>query len=385
MELLNFQQIKELQTLRKWLHQNPEISGKERNTAARVEAFLKDTYPAKIIPGIGGNGVAAVFDSARPGKTLMVRADLDALPIQEINTFTHRSQNEGISHKCGHDGHAAILAGLAMALQKNPLQEGRVVLLFQPEEETGHGAVKVIKDEAFKMIKPDHVIGFHNLPGFPLSSFILREGTFAAASAGMIIRMKGTSSHAAHPEQGISPARMLSEAITGIQKIPQREYNRLRDFTLVTVIHAQLGEPAFGTSPGDAVLMATLRAFQNEDMRALKKAAEIFIKTLAEDNRLRVEITYQDEFPATINDPDIIATFRRGCEKLDENVIEPGEPFRWSEDFGHYGMLCPSAMIGIGSGTDSPGLHTPDYDFPDEIIPGAVQVLYHAMKEMLGN
>jgi amidohydrolase len=308
---------------------------------------------------------------------------MDALPIPEINTFSHRSQNEGVAHKCGHDGHMTILAGLGMALYNKPFSAGRVVLLFQPEEETGNGALKVLADEAFKMILPDKVLALHNLPGFPLSSVILREGTFAAASAGMIIRMKGTASHAAHPEQGISPALMLSEAIAGLRELPNTQKHRFKDFTMATVIHARLGEPAFGTSPGEAELMVTLRAYGNDDMMQLKKASEILVKTLADDHRLKVQISHTEEFPATVNDPSLIAVLEKVCEKLGEQVVQPSEPFRWSEDFGHFGMRYPAAMFGIGSGTDSPGLHTPDYDFPEEIIPGAVHILYHTLSELV--
>jgi amidohydrolase len=381
--MLNFEQIKLLHSFRRLLHLNPELSGKELMTAQKTEEFLKQTHPSKIITGIGGNGVAAVYSFAEKGDTVMIRADMDALPIQEMNTFSHRSQNDGVAHKCGHDGHMAILAGVGMALHNHPPGAGRVVLLFQPEEETGNGARKVLADEAFKMIIPDKVLAFHNLPGFPESSVILREGTFAAASAGMIVRMKGTSSHAAHPEQGISPALMLAEAIKGIRDLPHTRKQQFRDFTMTTIIHALLGEPAFGTSPCEAVLMATLRAFHNDDMKSLKKLAEIFIKTLAEEHRLKVEITYTEEFPATVNDLSLIAILGDVCEKLGEEVIRPAEAFRWSEDFGHFGMRYPAAMFGIGSGTGSPGLHTPDYDFPEEIIPGAVHILYTAAERLV--
>jgi len=382
MELLNNQQLKDLVALRKWLHQNPELSGNERQTAAKLEEFIKQSHPDKIIPGLGGFGLAAVFSFDEKGPTILVRADMDALPIDEINTFGHKSQVEGVAHKCGHDGHSTILAALALALRSQPLSRGRVVLLFQPEEETGQGAAKVIADEAFKLIQPDYVIALHNLPGFKKAAIVVKDGPFAAASRGMIIKIKGASSHAAHPEQGNSPYQMLAEAMLQLSDLPQKKKDLFKDFCLVTIIHAKLGEVAFGTNPGNALLMATLRTFYNNDMDILVKNAERIVRSLADDFKMRIEISYAEEFPATINNLEICNILRNVCEDIGEEIIEIEEPFRWSEDFGHFTSRYPAALFGIGSGEDSPGLHNNDYDFPDEIVPHATQVFYHLIKKM---
>jgi amidohydrolase len=383
MELLNNQHLKDLLSLRRWLHQNPELSGNERQTATRLEKFIQQTQPDKVIAGIGGFGLAAVYNFKDKGPTVLVRADMDALPIDEINTFAHKSQVEGVAHKCGHDGHSTILAALAIALRNRPLPQGRVVLLFQPEEETGQGAAKVIADEAFKMIQPDFVIALHNLPGFKKAAIVVKDGPFAAASKGMIIKIYGASSHAAHPEQGNSPYKMLAEAMLQLSDLPMKKEDLFKDFCLVTIIHAKLGEVAFGTNPGHALLMATLRTFYNDDMAILVKNAERVMKTLADDHNLRIEISYTEEFPATVNNQEICNVLRSVCEDIGEEVIEIDEPFRWSEDFGHFTSRYPAVMFGIGSGEDSPGLHNNDYDFPDEIIPNATQVFYHLIKKLL--
>jgi amidohydrolase len=383
MELLNNDQIKELLALRKWLHKNPELSGKEKNTSRKLEEFIRQTSPDKIITGLGGYGIAAVYVFDEKGPTILVRADMDALPIDEINTFAHKSENEGVSHKCGHDGHSSILAGLALALKNNPLPKGRVVLLFQPEEETGQGAAKVIADEAFKMIKPNYAIALHNLPGFEKAAIVLRDGPFAAASTGMIVKITGASSHAAHPEQGNSPVKMLAHAMQEIPAIPGKKSSKFKDFALATIIHAKLGEVAFGTNPGKAVMMATLRTFYNDDMDILVKEAEKLIKSLAEEYKMQIEISYTEEFPATINDKSLNDIIRQVCEDTGEKTTEIKEPFRWSEDFGHFTSNFRGTLFGIGSGKDSPGLHNNDYDFPDEILPHAVQVFYHTLKKIL--
>lgn len=383
MELLNNQQLKDLLSLRKQLHQNPELSGQEKETSSTLESFLRQTSPQKLITGLGGYGLAGVYVFDTKGPTILVRADMDALPIEEVNTFGHKSRNPGVSHKCGHDGHSAVLAGLALALAHKPLNAGRVVLLFQPEEETGQGAAKVIADEAFRMIQPDFALAWHNLPGYEKAAVVLREGPFAAASTGMIVKIAGASSHAAHPEQGNSPAAMLAEAMLQLPRIPSLKADLFQDFALATIIHAKLGEVAFGTNPGKAVLMATLRTFLNADMKVLKKQAEILCKTLAEEHKLKIEIEWTEEFPATINNPDLVKTIARVSENLGEKVIHIEEPFRWSEDFGHFTSHFKAALLGMGSGTDSPGLHNSDYDFPDEILPHAVQVLYHTVKKLI--
>lgn len=383
MELLNNNDLKELLTLRKWLHKNPELSGNEFQTSQKLEEFIQRTQPDKLIPGIGGYGLAAIYHFDDTGPTILVRADMDALPIQEVNTFSHKSQVEGVAHKCGHDGHSTILMGLAMALKSTPFAKGRVVLLFQPEEETGKGAAKVIADEAFKMMLPDYVIALHNLPGFSLGSLVIKEGPFAAASTGMIVKIKGASSHAAHPEQGNSPATMLAKAILELQELPEKKKNKFNDFALLTIIHAKLGDVAFGTNPGDALLMATLRTFTNDDMKQLKKLSEIAIKTLAEDHKLIVDISYTEEFPATVNNHDIVEIISSAAQRTDIPVIVIDEPFRWSEDFGHFTSKYPGALFGIGSGEKSPGLHNNDYDFPDEILSTAVQVFYESLKTLL--
>lgn len=274
--------LHEVIKLRKTLHAHPELSGHEEQTSRRIRDFLTGNEPDSIIEGLGGHGLAAVYDSGQAGPSVLLRADLDALPIDEVNGFAHRSRHQGVSHKCGHDGHMAILAGMSSLLKKNRPSAGRVILLFQPEEETGQGAAKVIADPKFNKIKPDYAFALHNLPGYEKNVIIFKEGSFASASTGMIIQMHGKSSHAAHPEQGNSPVNMMAETISGLMGIP-KEKNNFRDFVLLTIIHARLGEVAFGTNPGKAVVMATLRTYQDEDMLLMKKKAENLVRTLEKD------------------------------------------------------------------------------------------------------
>ncbi len=381
-ELISGECLDKIKQLRKTLHRYPELSGKESKTAARLKSFLKDSAPDKIIESLGGQGLAAIYESGNDGPCLLFRADLDALPIEEENNVAHKSQHQGVAHLCGHDGHMAVLAGFSVILKKCRPTAGKIVLLFQPEEETGQGAAKVIADEQFKEIKPDFAFAFHNLPGFESGNIIIREGTFAAASKGMIVKLKGRSSHAAQPQLGHSPATMFSELVHGLGKLASAK-EKYADFILVTVIHARLGEVAFGTNPGEAVVMATLRTFMDKDMEILTRNAEDLCNTLSKKHTIAVNISYTEEFPATINHEKAANHVRLAAEAAHVKIGEMKEPFRWSEDFGHFTQRYPGALFGIGSGKDHPSLHNSDFDFPDEIIETGIGMYYHLARKIV--
>ncbi|MBN1990759.1 MAG: amidohydrolase [Bacteroidales bacterium] len=373
-----------LVTFRKELHKNPELSGYEKRTSQAIVNFIAPTNPTKIITNIGGYGVAAVYDSGLPGPTVLFRADMDALPIQESNQFPHRSSSKGVAHLCGHDGHATILAGFSYSLLKNPPPKGKVVLLFQPAEETGEGAARVIADTLFSEIKPSYAFGLHNLPGFEQGTFFVRDGAFASASKGMVIELKGLPSHAAHPEDGNNPDQALAQLILGLNSLVPAN-NQFSNFTLVTVIHAKLGEVAFGTTPGNAVVMATLRSFENPDMDTLTLLAEKLVHSVCTQYGISYKVSYQEEFPATTNSAQCVNMVRAACQQLNLPLMELDSPFRWSEDFGHFSKLCSTAFFGVGAGVNHPQLHNENYDFPDDIIPKAIQVFEAILNQLLVN
>jgi len=298
---------------------------------------------------------------------------MDALPIDEENDFVYKSINKGVSHKCGHDGHMAILAGLADLFSKKTPVKGQVILLFQPSEENGKGAVNVLNDEKFKELNVDYAFALHNLPGYQKGSVILRNETFASASKGMVIKLFGKTSHAAEPENGISPAIAMSECIKQLSDLP-KEKDLFSDLVLVTIVHAQLGEIAFGTSPGYAHVMATLRTFSNNDIQKFTVEAEMQIRKIATKNDLRVDISYTEEFPAVENNSKLV--------RLIEDIVHSNQidyqyvkrPFRWSEDFAHFTNEFSGVLFGLGSGKDCAQLHNPNYDFPDEIIQSGINI-----------
>jgi amidohydrolase len=371
--------IAELTKLRRELHKNPELSGKEKETAKRVKSFLKKHKPDKIVEDIGGHGIAAVFQGNTDGPSVLFRCDLDALPISETNTFNYKSKNKGVAHKCGHDGHMTIITGLAQAIANNRPQKGRVILLYQPSEENGMGAGYVLEDPKFESIKPDFVYALHNLPGFPKKSIITNHSIFASASKGMIIRLHGKTSHAGEPENGNSPAIAMADLVKELTYLPNKE--DFKSFTLITVIHARLGEIAFGTTPGYAEVMATLRAHTNEDMEKLSEKAMELVEYHTKVNNLKYETEWTEEFLATENNNNAVNIVQKAGEANELNIIKRNEPFRWSEDFSRFTKDYPGALFGLGAGEETPQLHNPDYDFPEEIIETGIKVFYEIYKE----
>lgn len=373
--------LPQITELRQELHRNPELSGQEYGTARRLEAFLQQYSPDQLLTGLGsGTGMAAIFKGTSAGPTLMFRADMDALPIPETITAPYGSQQRGISHKCGHDGHMAMVAGLAPLLKRYPPNKGAVILLMQPAEETGMGAAALLEDPRFNTLTPDYIFGLHNLPGFPLGQVVLREGTFCAASRGLRIVLKGRTSHAAEPSLGISPANALAKLLLELPLIPQKL--PCKDLLLLTITHATLGEASFGISPGEAILHLTLRANQEADMQQLIAAAEQSIKVIALENSLQVDFSHHEVFPVTRNAPSASTLLRAAAKKTGFDLHEKEVPFRWSEDFGHYSQLAPAAFFGIGAGENLPNLHNPHYDFPDALLPYGLEVFWSLVQEM---
>jgi amidohydrolase len=366
-----------LRRLRHDLHRNPEHAGNEVTTAQLMATFIRSHGPDKLLEGVGGTGIAARFDGEREGPTVMVRAELDAVPIEEVTGVAYRSQSPGVAHLCGHDGHMAMLAGLAARLSRRPPACGRVWLLLQPAEETGEGAQRVVVDAAFAEIDPDWVFALHNLPGTPLGTVTIRRGTVACGSIGMIVRLVGRSSHAGHPEQGLSPAPAVAQLIDAFAVLPEQvaASGEGEGFTLATVIHARLGEVAFGTTPGEATVMVTLRAEQKETLQGLRAAARQLASEVATAHDLQHQVEWTEEFPVTVNHDRAVDLVCAAGRATQLEVVETADLLRWSEDFGHFTERIPGALIGLGAGSEQPPLHSSRYDFPDDLIPVGVQLL----------
>ena len=362
--------IAELTAWRRDLHRHPELSGHEERTAATVAAMLRDTGPDRILTNLGGHGVAAVYDSGRPGPRVLLRCELDGLPIDDLAEIPHRSTIPGQGHQCGHDGHMAMIAAMARLLGRKRPPHGAVILMFQPAEEDGSGAQKVVGDPCFADIAPDHAFAIHNMPGIPRGQVCIVDGPACCASRGVMLTLKGRTAHASQPETGISPMAGLARLMTDLTALssPISTPTSMPDYTLVTVTHAQTGAPAFGVAPGKAHLFATLRTLTNDRMSVLVETVERLARDVAEAEGLRLEIGYSDVFVTCENDPKAVAIVRAALEDLGVSHGPGALPLRASEDFGHFGHGARAALLMLGAG-DMPALHNPDYDFPDELIP----------------
>ncbi len=367
--------------LRHWLHAHPEISGSEKNTSAHVIGFIQNHNPDHLITNVGGEGILVLYDSGKPGLTLLFRADMDALPIQEINEFKHRSVTNGISHKCGHDGHTTILCGLAEKLAAQRPASGKVYLLFQPAEETGEGAAKVVQDPKFN-VQPDFVFALHNLPGYETGNIVLKDGLFSAAVNSIIIKLKGKTAHAAEPEFGMNPANAISDIITFADKqnhnVPEDE-----NFQLLTPVHIHMGTTAYGISAGEAALHYTLRCWDNDRLRSLEKTIINKSTEIAIKFGLEPAYEFTQTFYANNNNKQANDLVRLSAKQNSFTIEEKSVPFKWAEDFGYFTSQYKGCMFGLGAGKDQPALHNPDYDFPDSIIGTGVNIFHSIVKNLL--
>ena len=384
--LLTNSDLVELTEFRRALHRNPEVSGEEAETARTIVAALQPMSPTQVLTGLGGHGVAAVFDSGRDGPTVLFRAELDALPIAERNdSIAWLSEVPGKSHVCGHDGHMTMLLALGRLIARKPVARGRVVLMFQPAEEDGSGARAVVADPAYQDIKPDWAFAIHNEPGTPFGFVAARVGLMNCASLGLKIALSGKTAHAADPQDGISPALAVAKLIPALDALGNGDGGpRNDDFRLVTVTHASMGEPTFGIAPSDAQIFATLRTAGDEGLEQLETAARKLACEVADEFGLSVALEIHDHFAASVNDPEAYAVATQAMTAIGVPHGEENVPMRASEDFGVFGWGAKAAMLCLGPGEDQAALHNPDYDFPDDLIPVGCAIFERIARDLLG-
>lgn len=369
--------IKKVIDFRMKLHRMPELSGKEFKTSEEILKFVSKFNPTKIID-IANTGKAVVFDSGKPGFTIVFRADIDALPIDEPDHIFNKSLNKGVSHKCGHDGHTAILAGLAEAISNDLPETGKVILLFQPAEETLNGAQAVLEDPNFKALQPDYIFGLHNLPGFKEGTLIIREGNFTSATTGVIIKFTGNTSHAANPEQALNPTKAVTSLLKTIENI--KSENNFKDFVLITPVFVQIGSKDFGITPGNAEIRLTLRSYEYSDLDKLVGIVQDKVEAVATLNNLKYKIEYTEDAPPILNTKQAYQAVIEAAVENNIQILEPQKPFKWTEDFGYYTIKFKAAFFGIGAG-DIPDLHDKNYVFPDNIISNAVKIFFSIYKQ----
>lgn len=379
--MLSTSQLDKLTQIRKTLHAHPEVSGQEFETQKRILRFLSDETKART-KKVGVTGVLAAFEGPLPGPTIMIRGDIDALPITEINTFEYKSLSKGVSHKCGHDGHTTILLGLAALLSEQEISHGKVHLLFQPAEENGMGAEAVLNDEEFKNKSIDYVFALHNLPGYKPSEIVVKENEFTGNVKSILLKMTGKTAHAAEPEKGFNPSMAISEILAFADRITYNEPTE-SDFFLMTPVYATLGDLAYGISAGYGELHFTIRSWRTNLMAQRSDEIVAFMNETCKKHHLKGDVSWTQVFHSNINHPEAIDHIRKAAVHNSFQLTEREYPFKWGEDFGLFTQKYKGAMFGLGAGISTPALHNPDYDYPDEITKAGIRMFYTIINQIL--
>jgi hippurate hydrolase len=360
----------EMREWRRDIHAHPELGFQEKRTSDLVAARL-ETFGIEVHRGIGKTGVVGVLKNGKSEKSVGLRADMDALPIQEANTFPHRSRHDGRMHACGHDGHTAMLLGAAKHLARTRNFDGTVRFIFQPAEEGIGGARAMVEDGLFSRFPCDAIFGMHNRPGMALGRFAVRSGPMMAGGAFFDIDVIGRGAHGARPESGIDSVLVAAHIATALQSIVSRNVRPVETAVVsVTQIH---GGDAYNVIPQSARLSGTARAFSNEVMELIGRNTARIAQGVAAGFGATANTDFRTIFLPLVNDANE-AEFAAGvCSELvgTGNVRRDPPLIMASEDFSHMLAEVPGCYINIGNG-DGAGaceVHNPSYDFNDAALP----------------
>lgn len=369
-----------LTSFRHELHAHPELAHAEHATAERVVRFMQQFNPTDIATGLGGTGVVVTFDSGVDGPRMLFRCELDALPIVETGVEDYASVELGVSLKCGHDGHMAMIAGLGEALAARPLRRGVVHLLFQPAEETGTGASAVLDDPAFERFHPDFAVAIHNMPGFPLHAVVIKSGSITAAVRSFVVRFTGRVAHASEPEKGENPSFAVADLLRDAAALVVEDQLD-PNFRLVTPVHVSVGSIAYGVAAGEGEVHFTIRASSNEGLADLQAEISEIAERVAARDGLTVVIDVVEHFYANINDPEVTERVHRAAEACGHEIVTPVVGMRAGEDFGLFTERFPCCLVLLGAGEDHLPIHNAGYDFPDELITTGVELFERIVRD----
>ncbi|WP_300725521.1 M20 aminoacylase family protein [Pseudomonas sp.] len=368
---------------RRSFHAAPELGYHELKTGERV-AHLLESFGIEVTRGLGGTGVIGTLKNGQ-GPTIGIRADMDALPIQELGQSAHMSTHQGCMHACGHDGHTAILLATARHLSETRRFSGTVHFVFQPAEEGLAGARKMIEDGLFVQFPMDAIYGLHNWPGAPAGHVVINPGPMMASLDTFEITLTGKGCHAAMPDKGADPIIAAAELILALQTIPSRRLSPL-DSAVISVTQVNAGE-AINVIPETAVLKGTVRCLQSPVRDTVQALIAQFVKHLPGAFGIKGKLTYHVGYPVTQNHAEAAAIVRRAAvAAVGESRVQWGcNPSMASEDFSFMLQSCPGAYLWMGVDGDEPSaaLHNPYYDFNDQVIEPAVAVWAQLVEQSL--
>jgi hippurate hydrolase len=364
----------EFTALRRDLHMHPELGFEEHRTA-RIVCERLAALGIEHHAGIGKTGVVAVIrgQSDRSGRAVGLRADMDALPMQEENGFAHRSRYDGRMHGCGHDGHTTMLLAAARYLHETRNFDGTAFLIFQPGEEGYAGAKAMIEDGLFERFPAEQVFALHNWPGLPAGQIGITPGPAMAAADRIEITIDGRGGHGAHPHAAIDPVLVAGHVITAAQSIVSRNVSPI-DTAVVSLCAMQAGNPgAMSVIPSHARLVGTVRTFRPATQDMIERRLRELVMSIAAAFGASATLDYQRVYPATINhdrEAELAATVAEALVGAD-NVVRNLDPSMGSEDFSFMLQAKPGAFARLGQGGAESGcfLHNSTYDFNDAVIP----------------
>ena len=368
-----------IQAIRRDIHAHPELCFEEKRTSDVVAQTL-ESWGIKIHRGLGKTGVVGIIEgSLGKGRSIGLRADMDALPLQEHNHFEHTSQYPGKMHACGHDGHVAMLLGAAQYLAQHRAFKGTVYLIFQPAEEGGGGAREMIRDGLFDLFPCDAVFGMHNWPGIPVGDFAVTPGPMMASSNEFQITVKGKGGHAALPHNSADPVFAASQLIGSLQAIITRN-KRPVDAAVLSITQFHAGD-ASNIIPDSAWIGGTVRTFTIEVLDLIESRLHQIASATAQAFDCSAEVTFSRNYPPTINhEKETAFAIDVMKDLVGEHHVNPRvDPTMGAEDFAFMLQEKPGCYVFIGNGDGdhrSQGhglgpcqLHNPSYDFNDQLLP----------------
>ena len=362
-----------LDDIRAWrhdIHAHPELQYDVHRTAGLVADKLREFGLDEVVTGIGRTGVVGVIrgKGQNSGKTVGLRADMDALPIQEVRDLPHKSQTDGTMHACGHDGHTAMLLGAARHLADNRDFDGTVVVIFQPAEEGGAGGKAMVDDGMMERFGIQEVYGMHNVPGMPIGTFASKVGPLMAAADHIEITIEGKGAHAAMPHNGIDTVLVASAVVQALQSIVSRNIDPL-DQAVVSITQIHSGD-AFNVIPQTAELAGTVRTFTPETRDMAERRIEEICAGVAATYGATIKANYTRNYPATVNHADQTGfALDVAADIVGESAVQRNmDGMMGGEDFSFMLLERPGNFIFVGNG-DTAGLHHPEYDFNDDAIP----------------
>ena len=369
-EFLPYEQ--ELVAIRRHLHRNPELAFAEHGTSDFVAARLQE-WGYEVTRGIGGTGLVGTLRLGEGGRRLGIRADMDALPIQEATGAEHASCVPGRMHACGHDGHMTMLLGAAKYLARHRRFNGSLHLIFQPAEERGFdsGGKAMVDEGLFERFACDAVYAMHNHPGMPQGRFLLRSGPFMAAGDRVFVKIVGIGGHAARPHLAVDPLVAASAIVMSLQTVVARNVDPAES-AVVTVGRLRAGD-ALNVIPDHAEIGISVRSFSPEMRALLKQRICALITGVADAHGCSAEIDYVEGYPVVVNDADAVALAAEvATDLVGAHAVDREFPrLMGSEDFAYMLQRCPGALVRIGNGPaeGGRGLHNPKYDFNDVNLP----------------